>query len=219
MTLVGGLVLIAAIAVTGGLPGLVSSSTPSPSPIVSASRPASPVRVPPTNGDVARGAPDGALAIDHRGRLGARDGVLPDGTTVGDDDRPGLANLDPSLLDALRRAARDADKDGIDLLVASGWRSPAYQERLLEQAIATYGSKAEAARWVATPDTSPHVAGDAVDIGPAEAVTWLSKRGSSFGLCRIYGNEPWHFELRPDAVDDGCPPTYDDPTEDPRMQP
>ena len=31
-----------------------------------------------------------------------------------------------------------------------------------------YGSEAEAARWVATPDTSAHVSGDAVDIGPSE---------------------------------------------------
>ena len=40
----------------------------------------------------------------------------------------------------------------------------------------------------------------------------------AYGLCQIYGNEPWHFELRPDAVDHGCPPTYADPTHDPRMQ-
>ena len=40
----------------------------------------------------------------------------------------------------------------------------------------------------------------------------------TYGLCRIYGNEPWHYELRPDAVDHGCPPMYADPTHDPRMQ-
>ena len=33
-----------------------------------------------------------------------------------------------------------------------------------------------------------------------------------------YGNEPWHFELSPDAIDHGCPPMYADPTRDPRMQ-
>jgi hypothetical protein len=41
----------------------------------------------------------------------------------------------------------------------------------------------------------------------------------AYGLCQSYGNEPWHYELRPDAVDDGCPPIYADPTEDPRMLP
>ena len=76
----------------------------------------------------------------------------------------------------------------------------------------------EAARWVATPETSAHVSGDAVDIGPLDATAWLSEHGAGYGLCQIYGNEPWHYELRPDAVDDGCPAMYADPTQDPRMQ-
>ena len=91
--------------------------------------------------------------------------------------------------------------------------------QLLQDAIAKYGSEAEAARWVATPRTSAHVSGEAVDLGPSEAATWLSEHGAAYGLCRVYGNEPWHFELRPAAVDHGCPPTYPDPTHDPRMQP
>jgi hypothetical protein len=72
---------------------------------------------------------------------------------------------------------------------------------------------------VATPATSPHVSGDAVDIGPTSAAAWLSKHGAEFGLCQIYRNEPWHYELRPSAVDHGCPRMYADPTRDPRMQP
>ena len=55
------------------------------------------------------------------------------------------------------------------------------------------------------PDTSPHVSGDAVDIGPSDATAWLSEHGAGYGLCQIYGNEPWHYELRPEAVDHGCP--------------
>jgi hypothetical protein len=62
------------------------------------------------------------------------------------------------------------------------------------------------------------VSGDAVDIGPADATQWLSAHGAAYGLCQIYGNEPWHYELRPEAIADGCPPTYSDPTQDPRMQ-
>ena len=50
------------------------------------------------------------------------------------------------------------------------------------------------------------------------AAEWLTEHGSAYGLCQIYANEPWHFELRPDAVLDGCPRTYADPTHDPRMQ-
>ncbi len=93
---------------------------------------------------------------------------------------------------ALRSAATDASDDGVELVVDSGWRSPAYQERLLREAVSKYGSEAEARRWVATPDTSAHVSGDAVDIGPSAAAAWLSEHGAAYGLCRVYGNEPWH---------------------------
>jgi LAS superfamily LD-carboxypeptidase LdcB len=150
--------------------------------------------------------------------LGEADGALPEGTTVFDDAMPGVAKLDPALLGALRQAATDAADEGVELLVDSGWRSREYQERLLEEAVSKYGSEAEAARWVATPDTSPHVSGDAVDIGPSAAAAWLSEHGAEYGLCQIYGNEPWHYELRPEAVARGCPPMYADPTRDPRMQ-
>ena len=62
------------------------------------------------------------------------------------------------------------------------------------------------------------MSGDAVDIGPFDATAWLSERGTEYGLCQIYSNEPWHYELRPEAIDDNCPPMYADPTQDPRMQ-
>jgi zinc D-Ala-D-Ala carboxypeptidase len=126
--------------------------------------------------------------------------------------------LDPDLRGALRRAAADAADDGVEFIVVSGWRSPEYQEQLLREAVSKYGSEEEAARWVATPDTSPHVSGDAVDIGRSDAIAWLSEHGAGYGLCQIYGNEPWHYELRPEAIDHGCPPMYADPTHDPRMQ-
>jgi D-alanyl-D-alanine carboxypeptidase len=146
------------------------------------------------------------------------DGVLPDGVTVSDDRYPGVANLRPDLLRALRGAATDAAEDGIEFDVNSGWRSRKYQNQLLREAVAKYGSKKEAARWVATADTSAHVSGDAVDIGPVDATAWLSAHGAPYGLCRIYLNEPWHYELRPQAVEHGCPAIYADPTHDPRMQ-
>jgi hypothetical protein len=129
------------------------------------------------------------------------------------------AGLDPELQDALDRATADAARDGIEIVVTSGRRSPAHQRRLLREAVATYGSAAEAARWVATPETSPHVSGDAVDLGPDTARAWLAAHGAAYGLCPVYRNEPWHFELRADAAHDGCPPLYPDPTHDPRMFP
>jgi hypothetical protein len=198
--LAGLVVVVAAVAVAlgRGLPAS-SSSTPPASPTA-----ASPVEVP-------RREPPRAL--------GEADGAVPDDTTVFDDAIPGVANLDPALLAALRAAATDAADDGVAFVVDSGWRSRAYQEHLLREAVAKYGSEAEAARWVATPETSAHVSGDAVDIGPSEATDWLSARGAGYGLCQIYANEPWHHELRPDAALNGCPPVYADPTHDPRMLP
>lgn len=158
-------------------------------------------------------------AVSFGGTPTRRDGVVPDGITVFDDRFPGVANLDPALLDALRRAATDARRDGVDFYVNSGWRSTAYQDQLLRQAVARYGSQAEAARWVATSDISPHVAGQAVDLGRSDATAWLSRHGAAYGLCQIYRNEPWHYELRPDAVQHGCPPMYADPSHDPRLNP
>ena len=158
------------------------------------------------------------LRGDHGGTTTAADGALPDGVTVFGDQYPGVANLDPDLLQALREAATDAADDGVEFYVNSGWRPPEYQNQLLREAVSKYGSEEEAARWVATPHTSPHVSGDAVDIGKSHATAWLSGYGAQYGLCQIYGNEPWHYELRPEAGDNGCPPTYADPTYDPRMQ-
>jgi zinc D-Ala-D-Ala carboxypeptidase len=208
--LVAPLVVIAAIAAAPGYQLLASSSS---------STAASPIDVP---RGLHRGAPgeaDGAVPrTEHRGLLGEADGAVPDGTTVFDDEIPGVANLDPDLLGALRQAATDAADDGVEFFVDSGWRSPEYQERLLREAVSKYGSDEEAARWVATPNTSPHVSGDAIDIAPSDATAWLSEHGAEYGLCQIYGNEPWHYELRPEAIDHGCPAVYADPAHDPRMQ-
>jgi D-alanyl-D-alanine carboxypeptidase len=220
----GLLVVIAAIAAALGSQLLASSSSTATSPIDvprSEHRGLRSEHRGPPGERGALGEP-GALgqrgALGEPGALGQADGAVPDGTTVFDDEIPGVANVDPALLSALRQAATDAADDGVEFYVDSGWRSPKYQEQLLQEAVSEYGSVEEAARWVATPDTSAHVSGDAVDIGPSDATAWLSEHGAEYGLCRIYGNEPWHYELRPDAIDDGCPPMYADPTHDPRMQ-
>lgn len=150
---------------------------------------------------------------------GDLDGFIPDGVLVSvfDNETPAVVNLNPELLAAVRQAATDAAGDSVEFYVTSGWRSARYQEQLLREAIFTYGSEEEAARWVATADTSAHVTGDAVDVGPLDAMLWLSEYGSGYGLCQIYDNEPWHYELRPNAIHSGCPPMYADPTFDPRM--
>ena len=216
------LVVIAAVAAALGNQLLASSSSTVSSSTTglpsSTTRPSLTVPSSSTNTSPI-GAPRNELPerrSDHRGGRGEADGAVPDGTTVFDDGVPGVARLDPVLLAALRQAATDAAHDGVQFFVDSGWRSRAYQAQLLQQAILKYGSEAEAARWVATPNTSAHVSGDAVDIGRSDAAAWLSEHGADYGLCQIYGNEPWHYERRP--VVHGCPRMYADPTHDPRTQ-
>ncbi|WP_131817040.1 MULTISPECIES: M15 family metallopeptidase [Nocardia] len=153
-----------------------------------------------------------------RGGAVPDDGGLPNGATVFADEYPGIANLAPDLIDALHSAAAEAGEEGIEFRVNSGWRSREYQNRLLRAAVAKYGSTERAARWVATADTSAHVSGNAVDLG-SDAAAWLSAHGAAYGLCQIYRNEPWHYELRSEAIEHGCPAMYPDPAHDQRLRP
>ena len=133
------------------------------------------------------GLPGVHSARDNRPQ-GDRSGPL-------DINRSTIGKLDPDLLDAIQAAARDAQDDGVRMVVTSGWRSEAHQQRLFEEAVHKYGSVEEASRWVSTPDTSAHVSGDAVDMGPTAAADWLSQHGADYGLCQIFANETWHYEL------------------------
>lgn len=142
-------------------------------------------------------------------RFGGNGEVLdPDGIRV-DADHPGVRGLDPELRAAVQAAAERAAAEGIELRLNSGWRSAAYQDELLAQAVSDYGSEAEARHWVDTPERSAHVRGEAVDIGGLEAALWVGQYGAEFGLCQIYANENWHFELAPIDADGFCPRAYD----------
>jgi len=125
------------------------------------------------------------------------DGVIPEGTivTLADDEVPAIARLDPALREALRQAEANAAADGFSFEVTSGWRTAEYQQWLLEDAIELYASDEVARQFVATPDRSSHVTGDAVDIAPVDAQFWLFEHGARYGICQTYANERWHFEL------------------------
>ncbi|CAA0122717.1 D-alanyl-D-alanine carboxypeptidase [Mycolicibacterium vanbaalenii] len=150
--------------------------------------------------------PADALSIGP-GAVDTTGGWLPDGTMLSpfDTANPILSQLDPALLQAVQQAATVARAQGVELGVTSGWRSKGFQQRLFDNAVQTYGSVAAAAEFVATPDVSKHVTGQAIDIGPVEADRWLIANGRQFGLCQIYANEIWHFELVADA-NGNCPP-------------
>lgn len=125
------------------------------------------------------------------------DGGIPEHTDISpfDSGHAAIRKLDPDLRAAVREAAGDARAAGVELRVTSGWRSKEYQQRLLDEAVAAYGSLEEARRLVSTPDKSAHVTGEAVDIGPTDAADWLIRNGADYGLCQTYANEMWHFEL------------------------
>lgn len=121
-----------------------------------------------------------ATAIDQREGIGSA---------------AGTEGLDPALALAYTLAEQEAHAQGVPLSVTSGYRSPAEQQALWDDALATYGSPEEARRWVLPPDESTHVSGDAVDVGPQQGAQWLEHNGFRWGLCRTFANEWWHFEL------------------------
>ena len=135
------------------------------------------------------------------------DGSLADGQvlTPFDVQNPAVGRLDPRLLTAVQNAANAATADGMTMTITSGWRSPDFQQHLLDDAVQTYGSFDAARQYVQTAAMSKHVIGQAVDVGGVGADQWLITNGSRFGLCQIYANELWHFELAADAAGI-CPP-------------
>jgi zinc D-Ala-D-Ala carboxypeptidase len=174
---------------------------PTPTPMPAPASPESgagrvlPPRRPPS--PAARRPPASPEPGAGRVLLTAADGYIADGEGLSPfaTDYPAVGNLAPELLAAVQRASTDAVRDGVHLMITSGWRSVRYQQSLLDAAVAHYGSGAEARRWVNTPEKSTHVTGRAVDIGPTAAALWLRQRGNRYGLCQIYANEMWHYEL------------------------
>ena len=135
------------------------------------------------------------------------EGALPNGQRLSPFDlsSPAVNRLDPALLDAIEQAANAAAADGIAIGLTSGWRSPEFQQQLFDDAVVQYGSVDIASQYVASPSVSKHVSGRAVDVGPAGADDWIIRNGAAFGLCQIYANEVWHFELASDYGGE-CPP-------------
>ncbi|WUH91749.1 M15 family metallopeptidase [Streptomyces sp. NBC_00433] len=144
----------------------------------------------------------------------ADDGGIPSGRDVTpfDTQYSAISRLAPDLLKAVQQADNDAKGAGITFRVTSGWRSKAHQQRLLDDAMHEYGSLRTARQYVNTPEKSTHVQGKAVDIGPTDADDWLIQHGSRYGLCQVYANEMWHFEMRT-APGGTCPALLNNATD------
>src|SRR3954466_10492842 len=91
----------------------------------------------------------------------------------------------PDVALAFDRMAAAAARDGISLIVVSGYRSDAEQAALFAQH--------PDPKWVAPPGTSLHRLGTELDLGPASAYGWLAHNAERFHFKQRYGWEPWHY--------------------------
>lgn len=169
-----------------------------------------------TSGELPQGGAGAQILRTGAGLVGAPlvhdDGrVPPGGVSPFDGSSAAVAGLEAPLRAALQTAARAAEDDGVDVVVTSGWRSADAQRALFEEAVAERGSVEEARRFVLPPELSSHVQGQAVDVGPTQAAYWFAEHGAEYGLCQIYANEVWHYEL---AIAPGsdCPEQLPDAT-------
>lgn len=124
-------------------------------------------------------------------------------------DASGTKGLDPELQRRFDAARAAAAKSGLSLTITSGRRTVAQQKALIDEAVAEHGSVAEAHKFVLPPGRSAHVTGTAIDVGGQKAAAWLAEHETTFGLCRTYANEWWHFELV-GAIGETCPAMHPD---------
>ncbi|MCK2217071.1 D,D-peptidase/D,D-carboxypeptidase VanY-N [Actinomadura sp. ATCC 31491] len=88
--------------------------------------------------------------------------------------------------------------------LTSGYRAPHVQQRMFDEEVRRCGSPLLARELVLPPAESPHVRGIALDVRPHEGARWLEEHGARYDLYRMYDNEWWHFEHRPECG--GRPP-------------
>lgn len=119
-------------------------------------------------------------------------------------DEP-TTGLRADVIAGWRTAVARAARVGVVLCLNDGKRSAAQQRAIFTQYVQEYGSRQLAREYVLPPEKSAHVKGYAVDVQPANAYQWLQATRGSLGWCRIYDNEPWHFEFSAGYVGAGCP--------------
>ena len=106
--------------------------------------------------------------------------------------RPAELNL--LLRNRLRSAQIAGKKHGYSIGITSGWRSLSEQQRIYRNAVKVYKNSAN--KWAMPPAKSMHPWGLAIDVhfNTQAAANWFKQNSATFGLCRMYKNEWWHFE-------------------------
>jgi D-alanyl-D-alanine dipeptidase len=91
----------------------------------------------------------------------------------------------PDVAAAFDRMQAAAHRDGISLVVVSGFRSNAEQAALF--------ARHPDPKWVAPPGRSLHRLGTELDLAPAAAYGWLAAHAKRFHFVQRYSWEPWHY--------------------------
>lgn len=129
-----------------------------------------------------------------------------------------VSPVDTRIYPGLQQLFNAARANGLYPVVASGYRTAQKQQSLMDQKVASFEAKGDspaaakeaAEAWVATPGTSEHQLGLAVDINADgihstgnEVYQWLNKNSYKFGFIQRYPadkaaitgtqHEPWHY--------------------------
>ncbi len=125
--------------------------------------------------------------------------------------------LNKQAAQAFNQMKTDADQDGIQLVVISGFRTIAHQTLLFQKQVERKGSKQVAAQLSAPPGYSEHHTGYALDLGDgkqpqldlkfefesSEAYRWLFYNAHKYGFELSFPRnnvqgvsfEPWHWRF------------------------
>lgn len=156
--------------------------------------------------------------------LGIPDDYGHDGTKPEFDDAVDLVDVGPNMVGRMQRLSvptaaswqqmlAAASRDGVRLMLVSGFRSIEYQASLIRKKIAAGQSLSEILAVNAAPGFSEHHSGRAIDIATpgsrplteefeqTEAFSWLQQNAARFDFFMTYPRdnpqgfiyEPWHW--------------------------
>jgi D-alanyl-D-alanine carboxypeptidase len=202
---------------SGPAPTATGDASPSTAATSGAATPAA------TDSPAPSASTDAAPPPDTRKGAGLDQAYVVDGIPVISKDHPisrryqrkhpGAHGLEREVADAIAAMTAAARKDGVKVLVRSGYRSYAEQEKILKRKIVEYGDEKLARRYNAEPGKSEHQTGLSADLW--DGVTWglgvrntkvgkwLWKHSREYGFILRYppgkekitgyAYEPWHF--------------------------
>ncbi len=125
--------------------------------------------------------------------------------------------LRKKALDSLILMIKEAESENLDIIVSSAYRSYDYQEKIYNYYVSVYGQE-ETDKFSASPGTSQHQLGTAVDFGSiteeyadtAEGL-WMADNCRKYGFSLSYPEgfegvtgynyEPWHYRY---ITKEGC---------------